>query len=409
MRIKKFDPSTLSDFQLSASDLASLAELKLLLDSFHDPRMQGKVCFSLPEVIIIAFCAMLAGSDHFTDFEVFARSQLPWLRTFLSLPSGPPSHDVFRNVFMALKPAALLEVMSKWVGSTSEQHIVIDGKALRGTNQGRQGAAAKVFLLRAWVRQAGLSIGQLPCGEKSCELAALPLLLDSLHLTGAVVTIDAMGTHPEIAEKIHEQGADYVLALKKNQPQAYAEVKKHFDEVGQIDPATPTAALPEPDAAHLRHETVELSHGRYEQRITTTTGALGWFTRDWKWAGLQSITEVRRLTHRNGSREELSEEVHYYLSSLPPDAKRLAKVIRDHWSVENSCHHILDVTYGEDHCQVQDANAAQNLSLLREMTLKVLKDYPLKASVAAKRKLAAYCPVFRMKAFLHGIKSIFQA
>lgn len=118
---------------------------------------------------------------------------------------------------------------------------------------------------------------------------------------------------------------------------------------------------------------------------------------------------MRRLTHRNGSREELSEEVHYYLSSLPPDANRLAKVIRDHWSVENSCHHILDVTYGEDHCQVQDANAAQNLSLLREMTLKVLKDYPLKASVAAKRKLAAYCPVFRLKAFLHGIKSIFQA
>jgi predicted transposase YbfD/YdcC len=409
MRIKKVDPNIIAETELSPSDLASLADLKLLLASFHDPRMAGKVCFPLPEVIIIAFCAMLANANHFTDFALFARYQLPWLRTFLTLPSGAPSHDVFRNVFIALKPEALLEVMAQWTGSLNEQHVIIDGKCLRGTNQGGQGAAAKVFLLRAWVRQAGLSIGQLPCGEKSCELAALPPLLDSLHLSGAVVSIDAMGTHPEIAAEIHEQGADYVLALKKNQPQAYAEIEQHFQEVGQIDPATPTTTLPQPDAAHQRHETVEHSHGRYAQRITTTTGALDWFTRDWKWAGLQSITELRRRTHRNGTREELSEEVHYYLSSLPPDAARLAKVIRDHWAVENSCHHILDVTYGEDHCQVQDTHAAQNLSLLREMTLKTLKDYPLKASVASKRKLAGYAPVFRLKLFLHGIASIFQA
>jgi predicted transposase YbfD/YdcC len=409
MRIKKFDPTTLSAVQLSESDLASLADLRHRLAGFHDPRMLGKTCFPLPEVILIAFCAMLANCDHFTEFAEFARWQLPWLSSFLSLPSGAPSHDVFRNVFIALKPEALLKVMSQWVGSTNGQHVIIDGKALRGTNQGRQGAAAKVFLLRAWVRQAGLSIGQLPCGEKSCELAAMRPLLESLHLTGAVISIDAAGTHTEVAGEIHEQGADYVLALKMNQPQAYATVKQHFDEVGQIDPRTPAAALPDTDAAHLRHETVELSHGRYEQRITTTTGALDWFTRAWKWPGLQSITEVRRRTHRNGSRAELSEEVHYYLSSLPSDAERLAKTIRDHWAVENGCHHILDVTFREDHCQVQDTNAAQNLSLLREMALKVLKGYPLKASVAAKRKLASHSPVFRLKAFLHGIRSIFQA
>ena len=409
MRIRKHHPNLFPEFDLSASDLRASADFRLRLASFHDPRVAGKVCFALPEVLTIAFCALLAECEHFTEFAMFGRSQLGWLRTFLHLPNGAPSHDVFRNVFIALKPKALLEVMAQWVGSLHSQHVIIDGKCLRGTNQGRQGAAAKVFLLRAWVRQAGLSIDQLPCAEKSCELATLPHLLDALHLTGAVVTIDAMGTHPQTAAALHEQGADYVLALKKNQPQAFAEVAQHFQSVAQRDPAIPTAPLPQPDAWHQRCESTAHSHGRYEERITTTTGHLAWVTRDWKWAGLQSITEVRRRTHRNGLREELNEEVHYYLSSLPPEAALLAKVIRDHWAVENSCHHILDVTYGEDHCQVQDAHAAQNLSLLREMTLKALKDYPLQASIASKRKRAALSPCFRLKVLLHGITSLFHA
>ena len=409
MRIRKSNPNLYPELDLTGSDLSAPADLRGRFASFHDARVPGKVCFALPDLLVIAFCAMLADCGHFTGFALFARSQQVWLRTFLHLPNGLPSHDVFRNVFIALKPEALLEVMSQWTGSLNEQHVIIDGKCLRGTNQGRQGAAAKVFLLRAWVKQAGLSIGQLPCGEKSCELATLPHLLDSLHLNGAVVSIDAMGTHPEIAAAIHAQGANYVLALKKNQPQAYAEVASHFTAVGQIDPLTPTAPLPVPDAAHQRHESVEHSHGRYAQRITTTTGQLDWFTRSWKWAGLQSITGTRRLTHRNAPREELSEEVHYYLSSLPAGAEAPAEVIRDHWAVENSCHHVLDVTFGGDHCQVQDAHAAQNLSLMREMALKVLKDYPLKASLASKRKRAILSPNFRLKLLLHGITSLFQA
>lgn len=409
MRIRKTNPNLYPELDPTDADLAALADLRTRLAGFHDGRMPGKVCFPLSDVLIIAFCAMLADCRHFTEFALFARSQRLWLRSFLHLPNGMPSHDVFRNVFIALKPWALLEVMSQWAGSLHEQHVIIDGKCLRGTNQGQQGAAAKVFLLRAWVKQAGLTIGQFPCAEKSSELATLPDLLDSLHLAGAVVTIDAMGTHPEIAAAIHDQGADYVLALKLNQPKAYAEVASHFNAVGQIDPLTPTAPLPDPDGTHHRHESVEHAHGRYTQRITTTTGSLDWFTRSWKWPGLQSITEVRRLTHRNGPREELSEEVHYYLSSLPPDAAPLAGTIRNHWAVENSCHYVLDVTFGEDHCQVQDAHAAQNLSLMREMAIKTLRDYPLKASIASKRKRAILSPPFRLKLLLHGITSLFQA
>jgi len=167
--------------------------------------------------------------------------------------------------------------------------------------------------------------------------------------------------------------------------------------------------LPPTPAGYDRTETVELSHGRYEQRITTTTGNLDWFTRSWKWHGLRSITEIRRLTHRNGPEEALSEEIHYYLSSLPPEAERLAKVVRDHWAVENTCHHVLDTIFGKDHCQVQDANAAQNLSLLREMAAKAIRDEPTKRSIASKRKRACLDPAFRLKMLLAGIASLLKA
>lgn len=409
MRIRKNAPSLAIPCELTPAERHSLMDLKVLLEALPDPRQQSKLCFPLAGVLLISFCAMLSGCDHFTDFALFAQAQLPWLRTFLPLPNGAPSHDVFRNVFMALKPQLLLEIMAQWAGPSAGRRLIIDGKCLRGTNQGRQGAAAKVFLLRAWAKQSGLTIGQVACGEKAAELTVLPELLSALELTGTIVSIDAMGTHPEIAQQIHEQGADYVLALKKNQPKAYAEVAAHFARIGKIDPATPTAPLPAAPPGHHREETVEYTHGRYQHRILTTTAQFDWFTRDWKWHGLKSITEVRRLTHRNTPREALTEEVHYYLSSLPADAPSLAKIIREHWAVENSCHYVLDVTYREDHCQVQDANAAQNLSLLREMTAKALRDSPLKGSIASKRLRACLDPVFRLKTALSAFTSLFQA
>ena len=165
MRIRKNNPNLYPELDLTGSDLSALADLRGRFASFHDARVPDKVCFALPDLLVIAFCALLADCEHFTEFALFARSQQVWLRTFLHLPNGLPSHDVFRNVFIALKPEALLDVMSQWTGSLNQQHVIIDGKCLRGTNQGRQGAAAKVFLLRAWVKQAGLSIGQLPCGD----------------------------------------------------------------------------------------------------------------------------------------------------------------------------------------------------------------------------------------------------
>lgn len=247
-----------------------------------------------------------------------------------------------------------------------------------------------VHVLRAWVGAAGISAGQVLCAEKSNELDALPRLLEALRLKGATVTIDAMGCHPDIAEQIYHADGDYVLALKGNQKGALEAVAEHFTKA---DALVETGA-PAP-TSHQTEETMELSHGRFEQRTYTVTDDLEWFHKSWKWLGLRTVVRVVRTTHRIGTREELSRETHYYLSSLAPDAGRHAGLVRHHWSVENTCHYTLDVTFHEDDCQVRDRTAAHNLCILRELTAKVLRNHPAKKSMRAKRKLAALDPVFR--------------
>jgi predicted transposase YbfD/YdcC len=345
---------------------------------------------------------MLSDNGDFTDMEQFAQTQIVWLRTFLELKHGPPAHDVFRNVFLFLKPEGLIEVMRQWCGELTGKHISIDGKALRGTYD-RSVHKCLVHVLRAWVNECSLSAGQVTCAQKSNEIEALPRLLATLELHGTTVTIDAMGTQPEIAQQIHEAGAYYVLALKANQKNALAEVVDHFQQYDLAQriaqpapyataetklagltlfeplttepskPTGPTSASCGKTITHQTYETVELSHGRFERREYTVSGHLDWFLKGWKWYGLKSVVRVRRWSHRGEARTELSEETHYYLSSHSPEAQALAEAIRNHWSVENSCHYVLDVTYGEDHSQVRDTQAAHSLSALRETSQKVLR------------------------------------
>jgi predicted transposase YbfD/YdcC len=294
---------------------------------------------------------------------------------------------VFRNLFMALRPEAMVRILQKWCSElTGGAHIAIDGKALRGTYDAGAGKCL-VHVLRAWVCALGISAAHVTCAQKSNELEALPRLLDALHLKGAVVTIDAMGCHPAIAEQIVTAGGDYVLTLKANQKTTLTAVAEHFEQAD--------AAGPQP-AQHQTHETVELSHGRFERREYTAVSNLEWFLKSWKWARLQTVVRVRRSSPRGGQQSgELHEETHYYLSSLRADVTRLAALIRGHWAVENSCHWVLDVTFGEDHCQVRDTNAAHNLCIVREVSAKVLKLHPSKSSMRAKRKRAALDPNFR--------------
>ena len=303
--------------RLTDTQQSTLKALQSRFAQVPDRRQQSKVRHRLDEVLMVALCAMLCDCDSFTDMADFAGYQLLWLRHFLGLVNGPPSHDVFRNVLLALRPQALLDILTSWCGELTGKHIAIDGKALRGTHNAEQGKYL-VHLVRAWVDDYSLSAGQVTCAEKSNEIEAIPRLLDTLMLQGATVTIDAMGTQAPIAEKIHEAGADYVLALKANQKGAFQAVETHFKEAAE-------ASLP--TARHLQSETLELSHGRCERRHYTITDDLEWFHKSWKWAGLQSVAQVRRSIQRNHE-SPLHEEVHYFLCSFKADPERLAKLVR---------------------------------------------------------------------------------
>jgi len=370
-----------------------LKSLQARFAEIPDTRQQGKVLHRLDEVLMVAFCAVLCDCDGFTDMEDFAQTQMAWLRGFLVLKNGAPSHDVFRNVFLALRPQALLDILTGWCGELSGKHVAIDGKTLRGTHDAEQGRRL-VHLVRAWVDECSLSAGQVICAEKSNEIEAIPRLLEALSLRGATVTIDAMGTQVAIAEQIHAAGADYVLSLKANQKGALQAVTARFKEPAQDSPAS---------VRQHKSETLELSHGRCEKRCYSVIDDLAWFDKSWKWAGLQSVAQVRRSIQRNHE-SPLLEEVHYFLCSFKADVSRLAALVRGHWGVENRCHWVLDVTFGEDHCQVRDINGAHNLSILREMAMKTLRDESSKLSLRRKRRRAALDPAFRLKilASLHA-------
>lgn len=386
-------PSQSLSLSLANPHAAALEALRSQLATIPDPRTRGRVRHRLDEVLIIALCSVLCDNDSFTGMEAFAQTQLDWLRTFLTLENGAPSHDVFRNVLMALKPGALEDILRQWSGDLGGKHIAIDGKALRGTYDAEAGRC-QVHVMRAWVSDMGISAGQVTCGQKSNELEALPRLLEKLLLKDAIVTIDAMGCQKNIAEQIHNAGGGYVLTLKANQKNALAAVAGHFAQADEAAQAPP---------GHTTHTTEELSHGRYEKRCHTQCTDLDWFHKSWLWEGIKSVVRVQRWSHRGSGQgsAELTEETHYYLSSLEVPVEAMAGIIRGHWSVENRCHYVLDVTYGEDHCQVRDKNAAHNLSLLREMSAKALKDHPGKGSIRAKRKRAALDPAFRSQLLAH--------
>jgi len=391
------EPTPITPESTSTEVQAGIQEifrLKQLLATLPDRRVVGRVLHPLPEVLLIALCAMICDCEDYTDMGHFAQSQLAWLRQFMPLRNGAPSHDVFRNVFMALRPDDMLEIMELWVGDLEGKQVAIDGKVSRGAKDTRTGRST-LHILRAWVSEAGLSVGHEVCAEKSNELEALPRLLARLQLHGAIVTIDAMGGHPDIARLIQDAGGDYILALKANEKEAHQTVAGHFTSLRPGKEARDAGDQGWAESCEVS-ATVEQNRGRYEQREVVVLRETDWWPKAWKWTGLQSVICVRRETMRQRHAEETpTEEIHYYLSSSHADAAELGRLIRNHWSVENQCHHLLDVTYHEDHCQVRDKAAAHNLTLMRELSTKVLKSCPLKGSIRSKRKRCCLDPAFR--------------
>ena len=397
------EPKPSTSFITSAADLSVPHRLRSAFSLIDDARQQSKVLHRLDEVLVCSFCAILCDADCFTDMEDFAESQLPWLRSFLTLKHGAPSHEVFRNVFMMIKPQGMIDILSQWCGPLKDLHIAIDGKTLRGTYNAELGRH-RVHLLRAWVDARSLSAAQVVCEEKSNEIEAIPRLLAALELSGATVTIDAMGTQTAIAAQIHDAGADYVLSLKGNQKNALKALKTAFGDRPVPDPilGKPPETKP-PAAGAVVVETLELSHGRCERREYQLLGDMECFAKSWKWQGLQAMGKVRREVQRSHDGPPWIEE-HYFLCSFKDDVNRFASLVRGHWSVENRCHWVLDVTFGEDHSQVRDKTAAHNFSIQRELAMKVLRDHPSKLSLRRKRRRASLDPNFRLQllGFIHA-------
>lgn len=355
-----------------------LVDVFTTFENLTDPRVERTRQHSLFELVVVALCGTIAGSNSWADIERFGNERLEWLRQFLRLKNGIPSHDTFGRVFSMLDPAQLANCIGQWlddVGREMGKHIAVDGKTLRGSFDTAAGKSP-LHLVSAWATEARLTLGQVATDAKSNEITAIPLLLELLNLKGATVTIDAMGCQKEIAAKIVEGKGDYVLALKDNHPKLCQAVEEQFSQ-----------ALEVPPPEMRRIVTVETSHGREERReyrvMPAPTNLPGFD--DWK--NLKTIAMVVRMTTVNGQEKG---EVSYFLSSLPPKVRSLAKYIRQHWSIENQLHWVLDVDFTEDSSRIRKQHAPQTSAMLRRLAVSILSvDTAIKDNVKGKRYRAS--------------------
>jgi predicted transposase YbfD/YdcC len=352
-----------------------------------DPRVERCKVHPLVEIVTIALCGVICGADDWVAIEAFGQEKEAWLRTFLRLPGGIPSHDTFGRVFARLDPNEFRQCFLAWVravgGEVGAQVVAVDGKTLRGSHDRSAGKEA-LHLVSAWATASGLVLGQVATDAKSNEITAIPTLLRLLALEGATVTIDAMGCQTAIAAQIMEQGADYVLALKDNHPALRDRVRLAFAD------ARRAAGTPLPLADVAPAETHDRAHGRAEARRCLAIGDpqyLAYIDPDGRWPNLRSVVLIESV-RRVG--DTVTTEDRHYLASLPADAAQLARVIRSHWGIENRLHWVLDVAFHEDHSRVRDGHAPENLAILRHFALNLLRqDRSVRGGVATKRLRAA--------------------
>jgi predicted transposase YbfD/YdcC len=352
--------------------------------SLTDPRVDRTKEHKLLDILAIAICAIICGADSWTDIALFGQRKQEWLRTFLELPHGIPSHDTFGRVFAALDPTHFETCFLHWIQAISDllpgQVVAIDGKQLRRSHDWRAGRGA-IHMVSAWASANQLVLGQVKVDDKSNEITAIPELLQALALEGCIVTIDAMGCQKEIAAAIVDKRADYVLTLKQNQGNLYSDVALLFADLeqnGQRDYLWDSA------------ETLEKDHGRIDLRQCWTIGGAAVralpAVADWK--GLRSVMKVRD-ERRLPDKTEV--EVRYYISSLSGEAEQFLWAKRTHWSIENALHWVLDIAFREDESRVRKDHSPQNFAILRHIALNLLKqDTSIKQGIKAKRLAAGW-------------------
>jgi predicted transposase YbfD/YdcC len=358
-----------------------------------DPRHSKNRKHELLDILVIALCGVICGGKGCTEIAEFGQRKGAWLRRFLRLEHGIPSHDTFSRVLRTLDPEAFRRCFINWVQAlhqaTGGQVVAIDGKTLRGSFD-TAAAQSPLHLVSAWSEANHLVLGQVAVDSKSNEITAIPKLLELLDISGAIVTIDAMGCQKDIAAQIIAQGGDYVLALKDNQPTLAQELADYFSEQVEDDFA---------EVSYRYRETREVGHGRQEQRHYYILDLPEGLASAAGWAGLRSFGVV--ISSRViGDQEE--DDVRYYLSSLRPNAKRFAGAVRGHWGIENRLHWVLDVTFDEDRCRVRRGHGAENHAILRHIALNLLKREPSKKSIKIKRLAAGWDNEFLLQVLTAG-------
>ena len=349
----------------------------------RDPRVDRTKLHKLTDIITIALCGAICGVDNWVEMERFGRAKERWFKSFLELPNGIPSHDTMGRVFGALDPESFRECFLSWVQGLSSLNlgevVAIDGKsvrrALNANNDNRP-----LHMVNAWATEAGLALGQVATDDKSNEIKAIPKLLEKLRVEGCIVTTDAMGCQKSVAKAIQDSHADYVLQLKNNHPTTHQEVQDYFDE------ALGSTSMSDDQSKHL--VTIDGDHGRVEQRDYWLSTDIDGFEDRENWPGLKAfgMVEAQRTTSDGNT------TIHrrYYLSSVDNVAD-FARAVRSHWAVENSLHWILDMAFDEDHARARIGHAAENLAILRQAGLNLLKQEKLaKVGIKTKRKMCGW-------------------
>jgi predicted transposase YbfD/YdcC len=358
-----------------------------ILDHFSaltDPRQRWRVLYPLPEIMLLVLCATVSGMEDFVEIRLWGKERLDFLRRFLPYERGIPAHDTLNDVINGLDAELFKTCFSNWVETLREHDpdiIAIDGKTSRRTHARRKGREP-LHLVSAWAARQRLVLGQEAIDDKSNEITAIPLLLERLELRGALVTIDAMGTQTDIAEKIVERGGDYLLALKANRPLLHQEVVEFFK--------APPADMLEPV-----HDTTDGDHARIEERHHVVCHEVDWlfsdrrYTDEPRFPHLAMIGMVQTRVERNGSIER---ERRYYLSSTKLDAKTFATAVRAHWGIENRLHWVLDVVFHDDLARLRSLNGPQNMAVVKHMAMNLVRNPKDKHSLKVRRKLANLNP-----------------